>query len=214
MPASPEHHPAPPMPAPGVPPRPVRRPSALLLPAAGALYPFAVYFGMERIPAPAFALVLAALWLLRAPALWRQPGGRWLLGAALAYCALLAAARQQALLHWYPTLVSALLLAAFGASLVRGPPMVERIARLGEPELSPAAIPYTRKVTWAWTAFFAGNALASAALSLWAPLRWWTLYNGLLAYLLMGGLFAGEWLLRRRLRRRPACIAPPTDAMP
>jgi uncharacterized membrane protein len=41
----------------------------------------------------------------------------------------------------------------------------------------------------------------SAALTLWAPLSWWTLYNGLIAYFIMGILFAGEWLLRRRLRR-------------
>jgi uncharacterized membrane protein len=44
------------------------------------------------------------------------------------------------------------------------------------------------------------NGVVSAALTLWAPLAWWTLYNGLLVYFIMGVLFAGEWLLRRRLR--------------
>jgi len=39
------------------------------------------------------------------------------------------------------------------------------------------------------------------ALNFWAPLSWWTLYTGLIAYGLMGLLFAGEWLVRQRVRR-------------
>jgi len=38
-------------------------------------------------------------------------------------------------------------------------------------------------------------------LTLWAPIAWWTLYNGLIAYFIMGTLFAGEWMLRKRMRR-------------
>ncbi len=45
-------------------------------------------------------------------------------------------------------------------------------------------------------------AAVAAALALWAPLAWWTLYTGLIAYLLMGLLFAGEWLVRQRIRSR------------
>jgi uncharacterized membrane protein len=50
--------------------------------------------------------------------------------------------------------------------------------------------------------FFVINGTIAAALTLWAPLAWWTLYNGLIAYLLMGLLFAGEWLVRQRVRGR------------
>jgi uncharacterized membrane protein len=49
--------------------------------------------------------------------------------------------------------------------------------------------------------FFVFNGLVSAALTLWAPLEWWTLYNGLIVYFIMAVLFVGEWVLRRRLRR-------------
>lgn len=174
--------------------------SKILLPLAGVLYPFVVYFGMDRVPPPMFALVLGAIWLVRAPSLLRQPGGRWMLTAALVYCALLALSGEAALLRWYPTLISALLLCAFGLSLKFGPPIVERIARVREPDLPPEAVPYTRKVTWVWVGFFIFNGVTSAVLTLWAPLAWWTLYNGLLVYFIMGVLFGGEWLLRRRLR--------------
>lgn len=168
----------------------------------GVLYPFLVYYGMDRVAPPLFALLLGAAWLIRAPWLWHEPGGRWMLGVALAYCALLAVSGEAALLRWYPTLISLVLLGVFGLSLKFGPPVVERIARVREPELPAAAIPYTRKVTWVWVGFFVWNAGTSAVLTLWAPLSWWTLYNGFLVYFIMGPLFIGEWLVRQRVRAR------------
>ena len=68
-------------------------------------------------------------------------------------------------------------------------------------DLPPAAVRYTRVVTWVWVGFFAFNGSMSAALTLWAPLSWWTLYNGMISYALMGMLFGGEWVFRQRLRR-------------
>ena len=81
--------------------------------------------------------------------------------------------------------------------------MVERLARLREPELPEVAIRYTRKVTLAWSVFFFCNGLCAALLTLWAPLSWWMLYTGLISYGLMGLLFAIEWLIRQRVRGRP-----------
>jgi len=57
---------------------------------------------------------------------------------------------------------------------------------------------YTRQVTRIWCAFFAVNALIAAWTALWATREVWALYNGFFAYLAMGALFAGEWILRRR----------------
>jgi uncharacterized membrane protein len=178
----------------------MRKLTSILLPVIGLLYPFLVYFGMEHVDTPMFALILGAVWLIRAPGLLKQPGGRWMVGAALAYCVILAFSGEATLLRWYPALISVLLLSVFAFSLRFGPPIVERIARLREPDLPDAAIPYTRNVTWVWVGFFVFNALTSSVLTLWAPLSWWTLYNGLIVYLIMGVLFAGEWLLRQRLR--------------
>ena len=63
--------------------------ASIALPLAGVLYPFVVYFGTEKVAPPIFALVLGAIWLIRAPSLLRQPGGRWMMGIALLYCVLL-----------------------------------------------------------------------------------------------------------------------------
>ena len=54
-------------------------------------------------------------------------------------------------------------------------------------------------------AFLVGNAAISAATGLWGSLALWTLWNGLLSYVLMGGLFAGEFMYRQLARRRGAC---------
>ena len=70
-----------------------------------------------------------------------------------------------------------------------------------EPQLPEVAVRYTRTVTQVWAGFFLANGLVVVALNIWAPLSWWTLYTGLIAYGLMGLLFAGEWLVRQRVRR-------------
>jgi uncharacterized membrane protein len=180
----------------------MRKLSDMALLVVGVLYPFIVYFGMDHVSTPMFGLILGGLWLVRAPALLRQPGGRWMLAITLVYCAVLAFGGEEHLLRWYPSLICALLFAAFGLSLKFGPPMIERIARVAEPDLPPVAVAYTRKVTWVWVGFFFLNGTVGGILAQWGPLSWWTFYNGILAYSVMGTLFVGEWIFRQRLRRR------------
>lgn len=179
----------------------MRRLFALLVLLAGLLYPFAVYYGMEHLSPRLFALLLGGLWLARALTQPSKPGSRWMAGSALAFCLLLGLADNPELLRWYPVLLNALLLALFGLSLKFGPPLIERLARLSEPDLPERAVRYTRSVTQVWAGFFLLNGLVVVALNFWAPLSWWTLYTGLIAYGLMGLLFAGEWLVRQRVRR-------------
>jgi len=173
----------------------------LALSALALAYPFAVYYGSGHLSPRWFAAFLAALWLVRL--LTRAPGLRtWPLAlAALGFCALLAVFDQPALLHWYPVLINAGLLAVFACSLAHGMPIIERLARLVEPDLPPPAVRYTRTVTKVWALFFLANGLTAAALTLWASRECWLLYNGLIAYVLMAALFAGEWLVRQRVRR-------------
>ena len=173
---------------------------ALGLLLAGLAYPFAVYLGLEHLSPRLFALLLGALWLARMFSGKQTPLSRTLTTVALLFCLLLGLAGEPALLRWYPVLISLALLGLFAGSLCSGMPIIERLARLSEPELPPAAVRYTRQVTWVWVGYFVVNASIASGLALWAPLSWWTLYTGLIAYLLMGLLFAGEWLVRQRIR--------------
>lgn len=172
----------------------------LCLLLAGVLYPFAVYFGLGDLAPWQFALLLGGLWLVRALTSKGRPDTMWMAAIAIGFSILLGVFDNPVLLRWYPALISAFLLCLFGTSLIFGPPMIERMARLSHPEMSDIALRYTRNVTKVWCLFFLGNGLIAAALTLWGSLSWWTLYTGVISYVLMGLLFAGEWLVRQRVR--------------
>ena len=83
----------------------------------------------------------------------------------------------------YPILMSLSVASVFALSLRYPPTVIERLARIREPELSPAGITYTRKVTIVWVVFLIANAGVSLITALWGTLAQWTLWNGLLSYL-------------------------------
>ena len=97
---------------------------------------------------------------------------------------------------------------AFGVSLIRPPSLVETMAALGNPPPGPEATGYLRAVTAIWCGFLACNTLISAATAIWCDLATWTLYNGLISYLLMGALFGAENITRRRVLRRATAPCP------
>ena len=92
------------------------------------------------------------------------------------------------------------MLAVFASSLWQPQTIIERLARLQEPELPQSGIDYTRKVTKVWCLFFVING-SIALYTCFQPLEIWTLYNGLLSYVFAGLLFAGEWVVRQRIRQ-------------
>lgn len=89
---------------------------------------------------------------------------------------------------------------AFGLAFLRslsGVPLIEHFARMVKPELSPGELAHCRS----WTRIWGGYLLALAALGLglarWAPLAVWTVYVGVVSYVLVGVLFAVEYLIRK-----------------
>ena len=167
------------------------------------LYPILVYFGISRFGPSAVAILLIAVCLLRLLVL-RVRGDRTLMakqtalisvgGAALAVASLLLG-RADAMLY-YPVLVNATLCFLFSWSLVSPPSAIERIARLREPNLSPAGVRYTRRVTIVWIVFFVVNGSIALYTATLTPLATWALYNGFIAYLLIGATFGVEFLVR------------------
>ena len=98
----------------------------------------------------------------------------------------------------YPAVIVALALVSFGVSLWRTP-LVEVFARgMGE-SLDARGVDYCRRVTVVWTVFLALH-LAVTVGTVFASRETWAVYNGCIAYVLMGALFVGEWLYRRRIR--------------
>jgi uncharacterized membrane protein len=170
-------------------------------------WPFLVWLALTYPQWRLLLLLLAVLFVLRGWSLRRAQSamarsGLWmaLIGSVLCLASWLL--RGQHLLLWYPVVVNALLLLLFASSLWRGMPLVERIARLREPQLPARAVRYTRRVTQVWCGFFVFNGGVALMTCLLADLRIWTLWNGCISYLLMGSLMAGEWLLRQRVRKQ------------
>lgn len=163
-------------------------------------YPILAWVAMRQ-GVPARWLALGALAL--AAARWGRTLARkapFLLAAAVAAAALLAWRWGEASVLFYPVAVNAAMLAVFAFSLRFPPTVIERLARLQHPGLDEAGVRYTRKVTAAWCAFFAANGLAALFTAVSGDADLWAFYNGFLAYALMGLMFAGEWLVRRRVR--------------
>jgi uncharacterized membrane protein len=96
-----------------------------------------------------------------------------------------------------PVVLNGTLLVSFGATLWSSRPLIERFARLQHPDLTLAEVRWCRTWTIVWTSFFAVNMLVATTLGLLDQLRAWTIYNGLLTYIVMGGFFVGEYSVRK-----------------
>ena len=165
------------------------------------LYPLAIWLGHGRIEPRWMACLLVAVVVTRLPALKISRVARWSVAGAMLL--VVAAVWNNAVLplKLYPVLVNAVLLAAFGYSLVHPPSLIERLARLREPDLPQAAVGYTRRVTQVWCVFFVINGAIALGTAIWASEQVWSLYTSVISYILMGLLFGIEFLCRMRFKR-------------
>lgn len=170
-----------------------------LLIALGLAYPLLAYFGHATVSPAIF--ILATLALIAIRYVFAQPGPLTMgpstlliVGGALIVVSL--ADRQLAALA-YPSLISFAFASAFGLSLWRRPSLIERFARLRQPDLPDAAKTYCAHVTLLWTVWLLANGLIAAALAFGRHMELWLLWTSLINYLLSGTLLGGEWLFRR-----------------
>lgn len=167
------------------------------------LYPLAIYFGLQHFDPRHLVLVLFFVVIARALTTDKSVTNHWLwLPIFLVLIGWSWIDNSDLGLKLYPVIISANLLLLFGFSLRSGMPIVERLARLQEPNLPPEAVIYTRTVTKIWCVFFIINGSIAAYTVALGDTEIWTLYNGLISYILMGTLMAVEYLVRMRVKRR------------
>ena len=184
-------------------------PPTIVLGALFLAYPLLVYCGLTFFEPHIAALVLVLLaigrFALAKPATTSKglaPHLSLAFAAALVIGIFTLITNSSDYLRLYPVCINILMFVLFLNSLLRPPSIVERIARISEPDLSAAGITYTRKVTKAWCCFFVFNGTLSLFTGLSTSLEVWALYNGVISYLLMALLFGGEYMFRARCRRR------------
>ena len=166
------------------------------------LYPFAVYFGIQYLEPWKIACLLIVLLGIRLIASysvkhWSSP----LLMLGMIYCGFAIWSNELVTLRFYPVMVNAAMLLFFSWSLWSPPSLIERIARIQHPDLPSEGVIYTRRVTQVWCAFFIVNGSIALITALWSSIEVWSLYNGLIAYLLMGLLFVGEYIVRMKTQK-------------
>jgi len=174
----------------------------VLVAVVGLGYPLLVYAGLLVFEPRVLVAIAGGLLLARGASSWRAWNRRdvrrvmmpvSLVAAVLAVAAILNDGRA---FLFVPALVNGALLIGFGRSLVRGPSMIETYARLRHPEMPASRAPYLRTLTGMWCVVFAVNLTISLLLALYGTLEAWTLYNGILAYALIGSLLAAERVYR------------------
>ncbi len=172
-----------------------------------ALYPLLVYLLLKHA-SPRFAgLAAMAVVVLR----FRVQGARFwrdlpwpqktIALLVMSMGGLASLFNSELVLRLMPVAISLGLLLLFAWSLHHPPSMIERFARAMDPALPDVAVAYTRRVTIVWCGFFLFNAVC-AGWTVFSSRELWLLYNGLLSYVLMGALFAAEWLCRRHMLAR------------
>jgi len=189
----------------------------VLLALISVLYPALVFFGLVYLKAPPRILslcVAVAVALQFLAATDKKEGEkksalrRFAAPAALAaLCAAVILTNSERLLKLYPVAVGATLLFTFGVTLFRPPPMILRFALLQDPSLPDnpdfeGITRYCRTVTVVWCAFFVFNIGMALYTTFFASSFAWSLYNGLISYVLIGILFVGEIVVRHIKQRK------------
>ena len=139
---------------------------------------------------------MCALWLIRA-AMPQTAAQRAVALLLSAFFAAVLVFRLPDSMYWYPVAVNLLMLAVFGGGLFARQTVIERLARLQHRDLPPEGVRHTRRVTQIWCGFFVFNGATAAALAWLQWHDWWAVYTGIVSYILMGALFAGEWVYRK-----------------
>jgi len=154
------------------------------------------------------------------PGLRRLSPAAWaaLAAAAVGLYAITGSAAAPRLLFLPPVLIIGFMAWVFGHTLRRGrTPLIESIIRALNPQdsLDEDITSYARRLTGVWTALLVALAVINTALALCAepggllltfgvqpavtvPLSVWSLFANVLNYLLVAGLFVGEFMFRRR----------------
>lgn len=169
-------------------------------------YPFFIYLGVSFNLLNILLPILAVIFILRIAYLRNSKGIKTLLASISALCATVICiiafmADSQRIAMYYPVCVNAVLFFIFGGSLFSQKPIITRLALLYDKELPDYAIEYTRTVTKVWVIFFMANGALAFITSQYCTVETWTLYNGFIAYILIGTLAGCEYLARMIFRR-------------
>lgn len=175
------------------------------------LYPVLIFvlLVLLRLPVRVISLcviVLASALFISAGGIgkklnWRPIASSLVLIAAGTACFL---TNKMLFLRLYPVAVNVCMLAVFSLSLFFPPSVIFRLACLSDKSIKGSLAErrieaYCRTVCIVWCVFFVLNGAAAAYTAFFCSDRVWSVYNGGIAYVLMGLLFAIEYVIRKQV---------------
>ncbi len=167
-------------------------------------YPFLVYLNIDSVEPGWFgaALLLMAVFRLVVTGKSRQLSD-WLITAVIAlFCSVIIILESEILLKCYPVMMSIAMGLVFLSSLKDKQNLIERFAAAGGKQPPEEARGYLQKLCVAWGILLLFNG-AVAAWTVWfASLAVWTLYNGLISYLLIAGFVVIELVYRNYYKKK------------
>lgn len=159
-----------------------------------AAYPFVVFFAIrEGFSLPALSAILLVVLIVN----FILYGRLVVLIFGLLLLLLIALSRSFECFKLYPVFMNLSFALIFGFSLLKKP-LVQGIAERLRGALPPEEVAYARKATAAWCIFLSCLTAISFA-TLFAPLEVWTVFNGMISYILIALMFAAEYLVRRKV---------------
>lgn len=189
----------------------------MLFVGASVLYPFLIFFSIvyldlppRFLSLPVFIVALGHFFAFTGNKSDGMHKARTIILSILLGALALAAfiTNSATVLRFYPVILGITLLLTFSVTLIRPPSMILRFALLQDKTLASAdadtfadAERYCIRVTLVWCGFFIVNTAIALYTTVYASPFVWSLYNGFISYMIMGVLFAGEFLVRRMVRR-------------
>ena len=194
----------------------------VLFSIVAVLYPGLIFYFqvIRKAPLRQFSLFVMAFALLAFIAITAQKKGKaktegktkgiplvWNFLLFFGLGALCLIINSELILQLYPLLMNVLLLAAFGSTLFFPPNMIFRFATLQDKSIKGSlnekrVKAYCRKVTLIWCVFFIFNGSIAAYTIFFGSTLLWSVYNGVISYILIGILFAGEFIVRKIVQKK------------
>lgn len=158
------------------------------------LYPFVVYKLLGSGISLRYMAVLVLFMVLYHYKEWHNC---WFLSAGLLLILFLLITHQAFFLKLYPVLMNGGITLLFLTSLKNKPLITSFAEKMGH-EITSQIFDYTKKATLCWGIFMGINTFLSV-MTLFCSDFIWAVYNGFIAYILIGLAFITELYFRRRL---------------
>ncbi len=107
-------------------------------------------------------------------------------------------------IKYYPVVINFCFFLLFFITSFMKETIIQKFAKLTEPDIKPKALDYTRKLTYIWALFTFCNFIISF-ITVFLPEKVWAIYNGCISYLLVGSFFALEYIVRINFKRKYDC---------